>query len=90
MQALCEADVTEVHASAVSDQARQPADPDNLAVQLRFGDGSVGTILYASAGSADFGKERLEVFGGGISAMIDNWRKLTIRGAGRRVDQTRW
>jgi polar amino acid transport system substrate-binding protein len=90
LQALCGADVTEVHASAVGDQARLPADPDNLAVQLRFADGSVGTILYASGGSADFAKERFEVFGGGISGAIDNWRKLIVRGPGVRVDQTRW
>lgn len=90
LQALCGAAVTEVHASAVGDQARLPADPDNLAVQLRFADGSVGTILYASAGSADFGKERLEVFGGGVSASIDNWRKLTVRGPSLRIDDTRW
>jgi predicted dehydrogenase len=90
MQALCGAPVTEVHASAVGDQSRLPADPDNLAVQLRFADGSVGAIVYASGGSADFGKERLEVFGGGISAAIDNWRKLTVRGPGVRIDETRW
>jgi predicted dehydrogenase len=90
MQALCGADVAEVHASAVGDQSRLPADPDNLAVQLRFADGSVGTILYASGGSADFGKERLEVFGGGIAGSIDNWRKLTVRGPGVRIDETRW
>jgi predicted dehydrogenase len=90
LQALCGADVTEVHASAVGDQSRLPADPDNLAVQLRFADGSVGAILYASGGSGEFGKERLEVFGGGISAAIDNWRKLTVRGPGVRIDETRW
>jgi polar amino acid transport system substrate-binding protein len=90
MQALCGAHVTEVHASAVGDQSRLPADPDNLAVQLRFADGSVGAILYASGGSADFGKERLEVFGGGMAGSIDNWRKLTVRGPGVRIDETRW
>ena len=90
MQALTDADVSEIYASAVGDATRLPADPDNLAVQLRFADGSVGSIVYASAGSPEFAKERLEVFGGGISAAIDNWRKLTVRGPGVRVNETRW
>ena len=90
MQSLCGAEITEVHARAVGDAARLPADPDNLAVQLHFADGSVGAIVYASGGSADFAKERLEVFGGGISAAIDNWRKLTVRGPSVRIDKTRW
>lgn len=90
MQALCGADVVEVYASAVGDAARLPADPDNLTVQLRFADGSVGAIVYASDGSADFPKERLEVFGGGVSAAIDNWRKLTVRAPGVRIDETCW
>jgi predicted dehydrogenase len=90
MQAMCDADVVEVYASAVGDAARLPADPDNLTVQLRFADGSVGAIIYASGGSAEFPKERFEVFGGGVSAAIDNWRKLTARGPGVRIDDTRW
>jgi polar amino acid transport system substrate-binding protein len=90
MQALCGADVVEVYASAVGDAARLPADPDNLSVQLRFADGSVGSIVYASGGSAEFPKERFEVFGGGVAGAIDNWRKLTVRGPGIKVDDTRW
>jgi predicted dehydrogenase/threonine dehydrogenase-like Zn-dependent dehydrogenase len=89
MQFLTSAEVIGVFASAAGTE-RLPADPDNLVVQLTFADGSVGSIVYASGGSADLGKERLEVFGGGIAGVIDNWRKLTVRGPGVRIDDTRW
>ncbi len=90
LQFLCGADCTEVHASAAADGVRGAADPDDLAIQLRFADGSVGSIIYASGGSPEFPKERIEVFGGGIAGVIDNWRKLSVRGPGVRLDRKRW
>jgi predicted dehydrogenase len=90
MQFLAGAPVIEVFARSATGREQNAADPDKLAIQLSFADGSVGTITYASDGSPDFAKERLEVFGGGIAGIIDNWRKLTVRGPGLRVDESRW
>ncbi|MCH7936343.1 MAG: Gfo/Idh/MocA family oxidoreductase, partial [Proteobacteria bacterium] len=86
MQFLAGSLATEVFATAGESQ-RLPADPDNLSIQLRFENGSVGTILYVSTGDPAFPKERLEVFGGGMAGAIDNWRRLTIRGPGGNVDK---
>jgi polar amino acid transport system substrate-binding protein len=60
---------------------------DGVTATLRFADGSVGTVVYAVAGDPSIGKERLEVFGDGLSAILDNFRTLRvgrrrIRGAG--------
>src|SRR5206468_1176188 len=41
---------------------------DNVVVALDFADGSVGTITYTAAGDRALGKERVEVFGGGVAA----------------------
>ena len=53
------------------------ATKDTLSVQLKFADGSIGTILYFANGSKIFPKERLEVFAAGSVLRLDNFRKLT-------------
>jgi len=66
---------------------------EDFAVQLRFDDGSVGQLIYTSLGDTSMGKERVEVFCGGMSAWIDDYtdgrihsgsrgRKLKGRGKG--------
>ncbi|HET9299274.1 MAG TPA: Gfo/Idh/MocA family oxidoreductase, partial [Candidatus Polarisedimenticolaceae bacterium] len=51
---------------------------EDAAIQLAFADGSVGQILYVSGGAGSLGKERVEVHGGGLSAVIDDWREGTL------------
>jgi len=50
---------------------------DTVTIQLRFGDGSIGTVHYFANGSKSFPKERLEVFAAGRVLQLDNFRKLT-------------
>jgi len=50
--------------------------PDSVAIQVRFADGSVGTIHYLANGAKAFPKERLEVFAGGGILQLDNFRRL--------------
>ena len=57
MQFLSGSLATEVFTVAAESQ-RLPVDPDNLSIQLRFGNGSVGTILYVSTSDPAFPKER--------------------------------
>lgn len=54
--------------------------PDTFSLQLRFIDGSIGTVHYFSNGSNTFPKERLEVFAGGKVLRLDNFRKLQAWG----------
>jgi predicted dehydrogenase/threonine dehydrogenase-like Zn-dependent dehydrogenase len=49
---------------------------DTALIQLKFGDGSVGSIHYFANGNRGIPKERLEVHCGGASLMMDNFRKL--------------
>jgi predicted dehydrogenase/threonine dehydrogenase-like Zn-dependent dehydrogenase len=67
---------------------------DDVVLTLGFEDGSLGTILYASGGARALPKERLEVLGGGRSAVLDDFRGLhlyeggrAVRGAGRLASQ---
>ena len=50
---------------------------DKAIINLRFRDGSIGTIQYLANGHRSFPKERLEVFAGGRILQLDNFRRLT-------------
>jgi predicted dehydrogenase/threonine dehydrogenase-like Zn-dependent dehydrogenase len=54
--------------------------PDTFSLQLRFADGSIGTVHYFANGSKAFPKERLEVFVSGKVLQLDNYRKLQAWG----------
>jgi len=65
---------------------------DNFVTTLEFANGTIGTVTYVAAGHRDAGKERLEVFGGGMTAALDDFRRLKIhsaRGPIRRVARLR-
>jgi len=54
---------------------------DNLSVQIKFENGSVGSIVYVASGDKSYPRERLEVFGESSVVEIDNfkWMKF-LRG----------
>lgn len=73
---LVDAPPVSVYAQALPDggQFRQ----DNVVVNVRFGDGSLGTLHYLANGDRSVSKERLEVFGGGKVALLDDFRQLEL------------
>jgi predicted dehydrogenase/threonine dehydrogenase-like Zn-dependent dehydrogenase len=52
---------------------------DNFQITLEFDNGSLGTIVYVANGARGFGKETLEVFGGGLAARMDDYRSLHVQ-----------
>jgi len=56
--------------------AMESATADSVSIQLRFHDGSTGTVHYLANGSKAFPKERLEVFTAGRILQLDNFRRL--------------
>lgn len=52
---------------------------ERFAIVLDFVDGSVATILYASENASSMPKEYVEVHSGGKSAILDDFRYLTVR-----------
>jgi predicted dehydrogenase/threonine dehydrogenase-like Zn-dependent dehydrogenase len=64
---------------------------DNVLVSLRFANGSEGTISYLANGDRSFSKERIEVFGGGAVAVLEDFRRLELVRGGRKENmQSRW
>lgn len=78
LQYLTDAMPVEVYASANS------AGADTLAIIVRMSDGSVGNINYFATGDRGLAKERIEVFGGGRAAILDDFRTLEAWQDGRR------
>ena len=61
-----------------ADNAGRP--DDKVTITLSFGDGSIGTVHYFANGSKAVPKERLEVFAGGRTYQLDNYKKLVGHG----------
>ncbi|MBI3488967.1 MAG: bi-domain-containing oxidoreductase [Acidobacteria bacterium] len=62
------------------------ADPiarDNVAVTIKFRDGSLGTILYSSSGDPGYPKERIEVLAGGRLGVLNDFRELEMSVGGK-------
>jgi predicted dehydrogenase/threonine dehydrogenase-like Zn-dependent dehydrogenase len=66
-------------------------DDESVLISLRFADGSEGTIHYLINGDRSFSKERIEVFGGGAVAALEDFRRLEMTRFGRKSTATaRW
>jgi predicted dehydrogenase/NADPH:quinone reductase-like Zn-dependent oxidoreductase len=78
-----------VGSAPVEVEARSLANPgkysnDNVIASLRFVDGSQGTISYLANGDKSYSKERIEVFGGGAVAALDDFRRLETVSQGHK------
>jgi predicted dehydrogenase/threonine dehydrogenase-like Zn-dependent dehydrogenase len=78
LQFLTEAEPVEVFAYAST------AGADTLCVVVKLSDGSVGNINYFANGDRRLPKERIEVYGGGRAAVMDDFRALEIYRDGKR------
>jgi len=77
MQYFCGADPVEVRAICVGgDPERIPE--DDLLLDVRFADGSIGSVGYFAHGAGNLPKERLEILGAGRSAVIDNFSSVEL------------
>jgi predicted dehydrogenase/threonine dehydrogenase-like Zn-dependent dehydrogenase len=80
-----------VGAAPIEVQAHSLANPgkysnDNVVCSLRFAEGSQGTISYLANGDKSYSKERVEVFGGGAVAALEDFRRLDlVRGSQKQV-----
>lgn len=73
--------IVEVEARALSNAGRYSG--DNVLGLLRFANGSQGTISYLANGDRSYSKERIEMFGGGTAAVLEDFRRLDLVRNGR-------
>lgn len=71
-----------VNAAALPDNGKYSE--DNVSMTFTFPDGSIGVVDYLANGDKSFPKERVEVFCGGVIAVLDDFRALETIHDGRR------
>ncbi len=67
-----------------------PDVPDTASIDLRFDNGSIGTVHYFANGSRQFPKERITSMQNGGVLEIDNFRTLRTFGLGKGKDKKLW
>jgi predicted dehydrogenase len=86
---LADSPPLEVQASSLSNSGQYSG--ENVVVSLRFANGSQGTIDYLANGDKSFSKERVEVFGGGAVAVLEDFRRLElVRHGKKQAMHARW
>lgn len=65
-----------------------PTKRDMVAMNIRFEDGSIGQILYTSAGNRGWPKEQLEIFGEDLVASMTDFRQLKIVSGNKSLKKT--
>jgi predicted dehydrogenase/threonine dehydrogenase-like Zn-dependent dehydrogenase len=89
MACLASSSIAEVTATPLGASARYSG--DNVLISVRFANGSVGTISYLANGDRSFSKERIEIFGGGSTAVLEDFRRLElVRGGRKQTMRSRW
>jgi predicted dehydrogenase/threonine dehydrogenase-like Zn-dependent dehydrogenase len=79
-------------ASPVSVQARASGSgaAQDVNATLEFENGSTGTICYICSGDRSFSKERIEVYGSGCVAALDDFRRLELVRHGEKQSCRSW
>jgi predicted dehydrogenase len=81
--AIADSEVAKVFAESVA--AADQATDDHVVIVLRHDNGSVSTVCYDAGGDRSGPAERIEVFGGGRTAVIDEWKHVLLWDHGRRT-----
>jgi polar amino acid transport system substrate-binding protein len=74
---------TRVYAESIASNNFEGPDNDSVFITLRLADGSNASIAYLAEGDKALPKERIEIFGGGRSFVIDDFRSATSYENGR-------
>jgi predicted dehydrogenase/threonine dehydrogenase-like Zn-dependent dehydrogenase len=79
----------EVHAQIVGNPGQYSM--DNIIASFKFANGTLGTISYLANGDKSASKDRVEVFGGGAVAILEDFRRLElVRNGRKKITRARW
>ena len=73
-----------VYAESVSQLGDARTTDDRVFISMRHANGSISSVSYQAGGDKAFPAERIEVFGGGRAATIQQWREIELWSRGRR------
>ncbi len=78
MQFLTGARPVSVQAAAIRSENVEVKNADTVSITITFDNGSIGTLLYYANGAKAIPKEYCEVFGGGRTGIMDDFRRVTL------------
>lgn len=78
MQFFTDANPVKVYAECISTDNSQMKNDDNIAIIVKFSDGSVGNLTYVANADKAMAKEHLEIFGASKAGVIDDFRSGVI------------
>lgn len=78
MQFMADARPVSVYATAIGSTNEAVRNADSVSITVRFSNGSIGTLMYLANGDGSVPKEYFEVFGGGRTGIMDNFRELKL------------
>jgi predicted dehydrogenase/threonine dehydrogenase-like Zn-dependent dehydrogenase len=77
--------IVRVHVSGFGMPEQSTQSVDNVVISLMFANGSVGAVVYVSSGATGIPKERLEVFAGSRTAILDDFTALELYDGDKRT-----
>lgn len=80
MSYFAKSDVLSVHSIGLNSEKELPIKNDNVILNLKFKDGSIGTLNYLANGNKSFSKEQMTLFCEGKVFVLDNYKKNSIYG----------
>lgn len=83
MQFFTNSDPVKVYADCINSKNSEIKNDDNIAITIKFSDGSVGNLLYLANGDKSMTKEKIEIFGGGKIGVIHNFRSGELHKNGK-------
>jgi|CXWL01.1.fsa_nt_gi polar amino acid transport system substrate-binding protein len=78
---------TRVFAESVTSRNHEITDADSVFISLKFADGSNGSIAYLAEGDRSMPKEHVEIYGGGKTFVIDDFRKAIMFDGSEKVSK---
>jgi polar amino acid transport system substrate-binding protein len=85
MQYLVNSEPVSVFAESIDTSNISVMTNDNFSAIIRFSNGSVGSLTYIANGNRKLPKERVEISGAGISAVINDFKSGIIYRNGKEV-----
>lgn len=80
MSFLAKSDVESVSSMALNSEKELAIKNDNVILNLRFKDGSIGTLSYLANGNKSYPKEQMSLFCEGKVFELDNYKKVNAYG----------
>jgi polar amino acid transport system substrate-binding protein len=81
---LAGAPAATVYAVSTPDADVAPELAQSFVATLRCENGALASILYAGNGDIRLSKERIECYGGGVAAVLDDFRRLDVYEGGKK------